>query len=135
MRSQFWGPKLYALDKNMTLLLAMEPFLPSVYSHGSDSAWPPDRSLGFSPSVLDIQWTDPSLDDFATSALIEVQAAIHNVAVAEGQNVANAAKYVNYALFDTPLENLYGKNLKRLRKIRKAIDPQDVMGLAGGWKF
>jgi Berberine and berberine like len=116
MRSQFWGPKILAKDKNMTLLLAMEPFLPSVYSHGSDSAWPPDRSQGYSPSVLDIQWTDPSLD-------------------ADGQNVANASKYVNYALFDTPLENLYAGNLKRLRKIRKVIDPEDVMGLAGGWKF
>jgi hypothetical protein len=135
MHSQFWGPKIFALDKNMTLLLAMEPFLPSVYSHGSDSAWPPDRSQGYSPSVLDIQWTDPSLDGWMTAALIEMQAAIHAVAVADGQNVANASKYVNYALFDTPLENLYAGNLKRLRKIRKVIDPEDVMGLAGGWKF
>jgi hypothetical protein len=119
----------------MSLILAMEPFLPSVYSHGSDSAWPPDRSLYTAPSVLDIQWTDPSLDEWMTSALIEMQAAIHDVAIADGQNVANAAKYVNYALYDTPLENLFAGNLKRLRKIKKKIDPENVMGLTGGWKF
>jgi hypothetical protein len=30
---------------------------------------------------------------------------------------------------------MYGANVERLRKIRAAIDPEDVMGLAGGWKF
>ncbi len=60
---------------------------------------------------------------------------IRDVAVAEGQNVSYAAKYPNYALFGTPLENMYGRNLERLHKIRVAIDPEDVMGLSGGWKF
>ena len=57
------------------------------------------------------------------------------VAIADGQNVSHAAKYVNYALFGTPLEDIYGGNLEKLRKIRAAIDPEDVMGLTGGWKF
>ena len=42
---------------------------------------------------------------------------------------------MNYALFDTPLEDMYGANVPRLRKIRAEIDPEDVMGLAGGFKF
>jgi Berberine and berberine like len=42
---------------------------------------------------------------------------------------------VNYALFSTPLVDMYGKNVERLREIRRAIDPEDVMGLAGGFKF
>ncbi len=48
--------------------------------------------------------------------------------------MSHAAKYVNYALFGTPLEDIYGGNLERLREIRAAIDPKDVMGLTGGWK-
>ena len=47
----------------------------------------------------------------------------------------NAAPYVNYALFGTPLEAMYGEHLGRLREIKKKYDPEDVMGLAGGWKF
>ena len=53
----------------------------------------------------------------------------------DGQDVANEATYPNYALFGTPLEDMYGDNLERLREIRKMYDPQDVMGLTGGWKF
>jgi hypothetical protein len=69
------------------------------------------------------------------SALRKESAAIRAVALADGQNVSHAAVYVNYALFDTPLEDIYGQNVPRLRKIRAAIDPEDVMGLAGGFKF
>jgi hypothetical protein len=68
-------------------------------------------------------------------ALRQISDAIHSAALADGQNVSHAAKYVNYALFGTPLEGMYGENVDRLRKIRAAIDPEDVMGLAGGWKF
>jgi hypothetical protein len=60
---------------------------------------------------------------------------IHDVAIAEGQNLSDAAVYVNYALFDTPLENMYGRNLARLHRIKDKIDPERVMDLAGGFKF
>ena len=60
---------------------------------------------------------------------------IHAAALADGQNVSHAAVYVNYALFGTPLKEMYGGNVERLRAIRAAIDPDEVMGLTGGWKF
>jgi hypothetical protein len=56
-------------------------------------------------------------------------------AIADGQNLTNAARYPNYALFDTPLEDLYGANLPRLRTIKKVIDPENVMDLTGGFKL
>jgi FAD/FMN-containing dehydrogenase len=49
--------------------------------------------------------------------------------------VSHAAKCPNYGLFGAPLEEIYSANWERLRKIREAIDPDDVMGLAGSWKF
>jgi hypothetical protein len=67
--------------------------------------------------------------------LRQISSAIRTAALADGQNVSRAAKYPNYSIFDTPLEDIYGGNVERLRKIRKAVDPEDVMGLAGGWKF
>ena len=69
------------------------------------------------------------------NALRQISDAIHVAALTDGQNVSHAAVYVNYALFGTPLEDMYGGNVERLRKIRAVIDPEDVMGLAGGWKF
>jgi hypothetical protein len=56
-------------------------------------------------------------------------------ALEDGQNLSNAAGYPNYALYGTPLKDMYGGNVERLRAIRAAIDPDDVMGLTGGWKF
>lgn len=43
--------------------------------------------------------------------------------------------YGNYALADTPLEAMYGANVERLTSIKKKVDPENVMGLAGGFKF
>ena len=68
-------------------------------------------------------------------ALREGAKTIHGVALADGQDLSHAAMYVNYALFDTPLEDIYGGNLPRLRNIKAKIDPERVMDLAGGWKF
>lgn len=134
-RSQFWGPQLYALDKNISLGSTLEPFDYGVFSHGSGSAYPPDRSQALFPTALDIVWSNSSLDDTAASVIRSISNIVHEFALADGQNVSNAAKYPNYALFGTPLENMYGGNLERLCEIRAAIDPEDVMGLTGGWRF
>ncbi len=61
--------------------------------------------------------------------------AIRDVALQDGQNVSHLTKYPNYAIFGTPLEDMYGGNVERLRKIRAAIDPDNVIGLTGGWKL
>ena len=113
----------------------LEPYDEGLFSHGSDSAYPPDRSRANFPSGLTVSWSDASLDETMANALRSMSNTIHAAALADGQNVSHAAVYPNYALFGTPLEDIYGGNVERLRKIRAVIDPEDVMGLAGGWKF
>lgn len=57
-----------------------------------------------------------------------------NVAIKEGIYLEEFTMYPNYALFDTSAEDLYGqRNAARLRQIRERVDPEDVMGLAGGF--
>ena len=135
MLSQFWGAHLSTLDANVTVVSSFEPFDKGLFSHGSGSAYPPDRSQAVLPTSLTIQWSNASLDETMAFAIRNMSSTIHAAALADGQNVSHAAKYVNYALFGTPLEDMYGGNVERLRKIRAEIDPEDVMGLAGGWKF
>ncbi|KAF8492578.1 hypothetical protein F5888DRAFT_1857925, partial [Russula emetica] len=134
-QTKFWGERLYAQDKNVTVSSTVEAFDKGFFSYGNDSAYPPDRSQAVFPSAITVEWSNSSLDDTMASALRKFADAIHNVALADEQNVSHAAKYVNYALFGTPLKDMYGGNIERLRKIRAAIDPEDVMGLTGGWKF
>ena len=119
----------------MTVISSFETFDKGLFSHGSGSAYPPDRSHAVLPSNLAVQWSNASLDKTMAYALRNMSSTIHAAALADGQNVSHAAVYPNYALFGTPLEDMYGGNVERLRMIRAAIDPEDVMGLAGGWKF
>ena len=70
-----------------------------------------------------------------THAIRESADRLRAAALKDGQDVKKAALYPNYALFDTPLEDMYGTNVQRMRAVRRAIDPEDVMGLAGGFKF
>jgi hypothetical protein len=114
----------------------MEPYPPGLFSHGSPSAYPPDRSRAVFPSVLTAKWSDRSLDETMARVLRESAKAIRDVAVfADGQDLSEATVYVNYALFGTPLEDIYGGNLPRLRGIKAGVDPERVMDLAGGFKF
>ena len=65
------------------------------------------------------------------------QSAAHltQVALNEGQDIANAPLYGNYAMFDTSLERVFGDELDKLKALKAQYDPSNVMGLAGGWKF
>ena len=68
-----------------------------------------------------------SLKDFAGK--IQAKAVLENVSRYDD------IKYPNYALYDTPLELLYGDNLPRLKKIAEEYDPNKVMALTGGFRF
>ncbi|KAH8984844.1 FAD-binding domain-containing protein [Lactarius akahatsu] len=131
----FWGGKIGALNPNVTVSLACEAFLKDLFSHGSDSAYPPDRSRALFPTAVTITYNNASLDDTVSKAVRSLSDTVAAAAVADGQNVSHAAVYPNYALFDTPLEEIYGANLLRLHGIKKAVDPTNVMGLAGGFKI
>ena len=134
-RSQFWGKYISALDPTAVLSSVFEPFDRDLFSHGSPSAYPPNRSHTVFPSVLAASWSNASLDETIFDMLRDGAKTIRGVALGGGQNVSHGPLYVNYALWDTPLEDMYGGNVARLRKIKAEIDPKKVMNLAGGFKF
>jgi len=43
--------------------------------------------------------------------------------------------YGNYVNAKTPLVDIYGENLPKLQALKAEVDPENVMGLAGGFKF
>jgi hypothetical protein len=131
----FWGRNLGVVDPNVTVALTFEPFLKDVYSHGSESAYPPDRSHALFPTAVTFAYSNASLDDTMAEAVRNFSDVVTAVAIADGQKLSHAAVYPNYGLFDTPLENIYGANLPKLHGIKQAVDPKNVMGLAGGFKL
>ncbi|KAF8463791.1 FAD-binding domain-containing protein [Russula ochroleuca] len=133
--TKFWGDRLSQYDDNMLLFYVLEPFEPDFLTHGKPSAYPPDRSLAVLPSLVYVGWTSSSTDVYMADAAHRSAASLVEAAIQDGQDLKNAGPYVNYAIFGTPLERMYGKHLERLREIRKKYDPENVMGLTGGWKF
>ncbi|KAF9009160.1 FAD-binding domain-containing protein [Hymenopellis radicata] len=108
--SMFWGTHLSQDAPDAFIAYGVEPFLSNVFSHNAEStAYPPSR-----------------------------QSAAHltNVAADNGQAaVRDASPYPNYALYDVPVERIFGNNLKRLREIKARVDPHDVMALTGGFRL
>ena len=132
---QEYGPRLALLDSDILISTDVEPFASTLFTHGSDSAWPPSRSQALLPTNVYFSWVLPSADETMWAAMKEMEGNITALAVAEGQDVADAARYGNEALGDTPVAEIYGANIERLKRIREAVDPDNVMGLAGGYKF
>ena len=106
-----------------------------MFSHGPESAYPPDRSHALFPTALTISFRNASLDDTVVNVVHNFSDTVTAAAVADGQSLTHAAVYPNYALFDTPLEDIYGANIPRLQAIKSAVDPENVMGLTGGFKL
>ncbi|KAJ8590357.1 FAD-binding domain-containing protein [Rhizopogon salebrosus TDB-379] len=131
----FWGAEL-ANSSAVAVSYDVDPYLPGLYGHtDTPSAYPPSRSQTYSIIVIYYGWTDSSYDNTMVDAIYESVKHMIQVLTDAKQDVANVAVYPNSAPPGMPLENMYGDNLPRLRAIKNAVDPDNVMGLTGGWKF
>ncbi|TFK39177.1 hypothetical protein BDQ12DRAFT_734991 [Crucibulum laeve] len=132
----FWGTTL-SLKSGSFISYDVEPFLSNLFTHNtSPSAYPPVRSLGLLPFNIYYAWSLSAFDDDFHDAARQSAARIYDAAIAEGQaGIVGAPVYPNYAIFDTPLSSIYGSNLPQLQSLKASIDPNNVMGLAGGFKF
>lgn len=131
------GDKLREKDQDIAVGFYPEPFESDIFTHGAPSAHPPDRSRTIHPSAVFVGWKDKDLDKdkYVYDSVRNLSASILELAIKDGQDLKDAAPYVNYAIYGTPLEKLYGKNVKRLREIKEKYDPFYVMDLTGGFKF
>ncbi|KAH9920717.1 FAD-binding domain-containing protein [Fomitopsis serialis] len=133
--TQFWRGQLESDVPEVFVSYDVEPILPSVFSHGTDSAWPPSRANGILPLNIYYAWASPDNDTLMNQIMVQSADYLTQVAVAEGQDIAETSLYPNYAIYDTTMERIYAGNLPRLRELKAKYDPFNVMGLSGGWKF
>ncbi|KAI9449103.1 hypothetical protein BJY52DRAFT_274669 [Lactarius psammicola] len=96
-QTEFWCARVASLDKTAAAGSAVEPFDSGVFSHGSGSAYPPNRFQAVSPSAIGPTWTNASIYGIITFGLRKESGAIYAVALAGGWNVSHAATYMNYA--------------------------------------
>ena len=87
------------------------------------------------PLEIYFAWDLALFDEQVFDAIRATVERLETYAIENGLSDADAYVYPNYAIFGTPLEKMYGANVPRLQAIKKAVDPENVMGLAGGFKF
>ncbi|CAE6485865.1 unnamed protein product [Rhizoctonia solani] len=133
-QSMTWGSQA-TLKKGMFISYDVEPFLPSMNKRSKGGAYPHDDFLA--PLNLYFAWLDDQFDDWYLDALKESTRVIREQAIAEGQDIAGAKqiKYGNYASATEDMSSLYGSNLGRLKLIKAKYDPDNIMRLAGGYRF
>ncbi|GJE93062.1 FAD dependent oxidoreductase [Phanerochaete sordida] len=133
--TRFWAGNLTPASATF-ISYDIELFLPDLFTHGpaNRTAYPPTRKPGLLPLNMYYSWTAEVNDTRMVDAIKESAAHIKALAVAEGQDVAHAPVYGNYAVSGTPVEDIFGAHLQRMRDTKKRIDPNNVMGLTGGWK-
>ncbi|GJE93074.1 FAD dependent oxidoreductase [Phanerochaete sordida] len=133
--TQFWTAKLALASANF-ISYDVEPFLTSLFTHGSiqATAYPPTRAQGLLPLNIYYAWGLELDDAFMQDAIRQSAAHLKAVAIAEGQDIADAPVYGNYAVLGTSVEDVFGDSLPRMRVTKQRVDPNNVMALAGGWK-
>jgi len=120
---------------------AVEPFLSSYLSHAkSPSAWPapPVREPRNAPNPLLVYfaWSNSLYDNEFIAAVEESVNRLATVAKEEGLLSDHpTALYGNYVDNKTPLVDIYGENLPKLQALKATIDPTNIMGLTGGFRF
>lgn len=119
-----------------TLYWFAEPFH-NHFTHDTSgpSAYPHLPSRPITPSCFWFDYTNPDDVEYFREKIKEVADEVEQVAIREGQSKKGDIKYPNYAVSGTPVEEMYGENLERLRRIRRGVDPRDVMQLQGGFLF
>ncbi|KAL0061255.1 hypothetical protein AAF712_011913 [Marasmius tenuissimus] len=123
--TKHWGLSLSLLTGTFHFLrrraIPLQPSLAYLFSFGIPTHERPDSSATQYLLRLGAQQSTAQLE---------------NVAVSTGQaGVDTASRYPNYAIYDTPVSRIYGDNLGRLQATKASVDPDDVMGLAGGFKI
>ncbi|KAL9932177.1 hypothetical protein V8E36_008949 [Tilletia maclaganii] len=130
---KYYGPKA-PFANGLIVSYDLEPFaLAKSYPAASSTAWPHDKLI--SPLNLYFAWQGSWQDQTFYAAIKNSTQVIRNAAIAQGQDLSGRYSYPNYALYDTPFEEIYGPNLPRLIQVAAKYDPGKVMTRAGGFQF
>jgi hypothetical protein len=98
-----------------------------------DSAWPHEEGKVIFPLIGWFEWSGEANDKFWLAKITNALEELRNVALTEKCTTADLPVYLNIALEDTPVKDIYRDNYKWLKDLRGLCDPDNVMGLAAGF--
>ncbi|CAF4132375.1 unnamed protein product, partial [Rotaria sp. Silwood2] len=119
-------------------IYSIEPFISTYFDKSQGGAYPHvPSSTPLFPLLIQFGWESSSDNNAFIDGLKSTTNTILQAALDDGQDIGGSKqiRYPNNALGDTPLEQMYGDNVAKLRSIRQAWDPYNIMYLCGGFKF
>ena len=118
----------------IALVLGVEPFV-GAFDFETPSAHPHSPNRHVTPANPLITFANLADAEYFHDILWKLSNTIQAFAVSQGQSRWDDIHHPNLSLDDTPKELLFGSNIPRLQKIKQAVDPKNIMGLTGGFKF
>lgn len=122
-------------NQGKSAVIDIWPFLPSMFDASTSAAWPHKKGQPNGPLLVCFQWEGESNDEYWIGLMMQILQSIQKVAEAEGCTNDSLPKYCNTSLADTPVEDIYKKNLSKLMQIRAKYDPDDMMRRTGGFRI
>lgn len=115
----------------------IEPFGPQAYGFNRGSAWPHDPSSPYNTFNGLFMWSDPADDEIAFKLTEEYHNKIWQKAVLLGISKPQGEVFFppNYSLGITHPRMIYGPNMQWLQELKTRIDPDNIIGLTGGFKI
>lgn len=98
-----------------------------------DCAWPHEEGNVFGPIVGWFEWSGGENDEFWLTEIAKALEELRKVALEEGCTTEDMPMYLNIALEDTPVNDIYRDHYEELKLLRSKYDPNNVMGLAAGF--
>jgi hypothetical protein len=122
----YWGAQSTS-ETLVLVLIDVEPFTTDYFSFSQGGAYPHTSASPVDPILVYFACVSAEFDDYYHSAIKEAAAMILQAAIDDGQDGSGVKQivYPNYAVYDTPLANLYGSNVQRLQTIEKQHDQRD----------
>jgi len=118
------------------VIIDVWPCHPKIFENSPPgAAWPHTKDQPYGPLLAYFRWKKEEDDDFWVREMNKALRSIYHVALSEGCMTMDFPYYSNTSLEDVPVERIYLGNLERLSKVRAKYDPDDVMGMTGGYRI
>ncbi|EED85003.1 predicted protein [Postia placenta Mad-698-R] len=103
--AQYWGEQLQ-LDSDQIISYDVEPFLPTILTHGGPSAYPWTRTERYLPLNIYFSWSDETYDSEYYAAITQTATNLTSAAVEGQTNISGVPHYPNYSLYGTPISDI-----------------------------
>lgn len=118
------------------ITIGLWPFTRAMFDHATESAFPHESGKPNCPIIVYFTWEGEKNDQHWIDTMKETLKTLRDTVVKERPASKDLPYFINTALAEaTTVDDLYRKNLPRLKELRKEYDATGVMDHTGGFRI